>query len=193
MALTDITGKIKADAEQVVSQIRAEAATTVTEITQQGEIALIDLQRAWTEKQAAAVERERQAVLAQKRQAIQLRIQATKRSMLDEVINLVYKKLQTEPAEQYEARYAAYLQKITLPSALVSVRCAPGREECTKAILQRCGLAHVTPEADETISAGLRLYCADVQYDLSLDRIFADRRSHIEITIAQQLWGELPA
>lgn len=188
MSVSEITNKIKVDAEAQVEAImtRAEEQRIETEKRQQAAIASLQTKYEATCEQLVA--RDRQEIIARAQHEVQIALQREKRTAVDSVLDAAYKQLRDEDTADYAKRYGQILQALALPVTTVEkVFTAPARVAVTTQILADLGIT-APVEADERIDAGMRIVTAVRQYDCTLGESFRAIRPQLEIEVARTLF-----
>ena len=188
MSHNTLIEKIEADVKAAVAEVEAKQAAAVSAIERETDAkvdALKTAQRAQLEKTLSHKEL---VAVSRAKQAANIAIQQAKRDEINAVIDEVKDAMAKLDSAAYVEFYAAQL-KAAVGDADVDatkVVTAPGRTEEAEKILKAVhAKAEVTE--DKAISAGLIMHTKDGVYDVTLDRLFAEKRAAMEMDVTKTL------
>ena len=189
MSVESIVQKIKQDADDKATQIREQADRDKKKIEKVTEQMKNDLKQAADIKLQKAKEKLEAVTISGAKQDLNIKLQTTKRELLNEVIAEALNKLYAVSPEEYQAILLSAAQKeITDSASIVSVEAPEKRKEETEAVLKALGCtAPVTYLSD--MPAGLRLVGDDFVIDLTFPSLFANRINEIAISAAGELFA----
>lgn len=187
MSENTLVQKITTDADAQVAQVQADADAQVAVIKRDTDSKIAALQT----EAAVLLEKKKEHLelvhTSQAKQAGNIALQAAKRKHIDALFAEVFADCTTQSAEEYIAFYTAQAKAIIPPKATITAVQAPAAKETeTQSILTALGIsAPVTPTA--AITAGLIFFAEDGVYDISFDRLFAEKRAELEMVIVNEL------
>lgn len=191
MSVQSIVDKIKHDATVQADALRAHAAEQVSAIEARTAAEVAALEAAAATRLEKAKEHRRAVKQSLTEQAGNQRLYAAKRELVDSVIDQAFASVRDEPSEAYVRRFVSLLQPYAIdPADITVIKTAPNRTEEAATIATELGWGAVSVEADESLSGGLRVEGRAMAYDLSLERLFADQREALEVTVAQHLFAD---
>ncbi len=189
MSTNPLITKINTDAKAKADAVLVEAKQTVGQIEQAMATAVADLESVAKDRLAKRMKQAELVALAKATQAGKLALQQAKRSYLDALFASVY----TELSELSDTDYIALVTSIAanvLPADLQTVTVASypsNRQALTESLLKTLHITAVTMQVDDSLDAGMILETADGVYDITLNRVFSERRTDLEIKIAASL------
>jgi len=187
MSLSDITGKIHADAEKNRDDILRTAQTTIEKLTQEAEAQKLQKRELFEQETATLLEKNVQKVVAGAKQEAKKLIDGTKRQAIDSVFTTALKKLVNADDVAYENSLTSLLQ--TLPKDTTGTLKTPSkRTSQTENALQKAGLK-LSIETDESISGGCVIVGDTYEYNLTFDKLIADKKSDVEVEVAHILFS----
>jgi vacuolar-type H+-ATPase subunit E/Vma4 len=187
MSENTLIQKITTDADAQVAKVKADADAQVAALKRETDKKIADLQ---AEAKAVLHKKKQQLELvstSQARQAANIALQAEKRKHINALFATVFTELVQQSSDEYVSYYVGQA-KAVLPtdSHIVSVQAPESRSAETTKILGELNIS--TPvSAVATISAGLIIFTEDGVYDVSLDRIFAEKRAELEMVIVNEI------
>ncbi|MEZ4104193.1 MAG: V-type ATP synthase subunit E family protein [Candidatus Paceibacterota bacterium] len=189
MALQEITNKIRKEAEAEATSIIAKA---------EEEVVLIDKK---TKEQVAGLEEEslkflqkeqsqRESVVSSlEKQKTSLAKQSVKRRLLDEVYDEALKQLLNISSEDYISLLKNRYRSVVPSDAKISFVLAPNsRFEETKKVASDLGWS-AEIKSDDKLKGGCILVGEDFEFNLSLEKMFAEDRLLSETEIAAILFS----
>lgn len=188
MSLQAIVEKIKIDAQSEVRAINAEAEQRLSDVTQETNRQINDIKSVFAtsfEKQKTQLEAVFQSL---EKQRVNMVVQSTKRRLLDEVYKQAFEEVSKLSSPEYVEFFVKKYQTL-VPSdvKIVSILTSESRQAETVEISKALGWS-----APITIGGGLKGGCilvgSDFEFDLSIERLFAEMRFQTEIEIAQILF-----
>ena len=188
MSLQAIVEKIKIDAQSEVQAINAEAEQRLADVTQETNSQINDIKSIFAtsfEKQKTQLEAVFQSLEIQR---VNMVVQSTKRRLLDEVFKQDFEEVSKLSSPEYVEFFVKKYQTL-VPSdvKIVSILTSESRQAETVEISKALGWS-----APITIGGGLKGGCilvgSDFEFDLSIERLFAEMRFQTEIEIAQILF-----
>lgn len=179
--------KINAEIEAKIKEIEAETESKLAKIKAEGESRMADLALSSQDRVKKQKDQLERVTTSKVRQDGHIAVQTTKRDALDSFFAEAFTSLVEEGKDEYVNRFTA-LGKETLPKELkvVSVECPAQREEETEDILKELGLDSKV-ESNPTIKAGLIIVAEDGVFDLTLDRLFKERRPMLEMNVMEKI------
>lgn len=187
MSSNTLVAKITADTEAKVAAIKAEADAAVKEIEAETESRLAALE---AEAAAALDKKQHQAELvitSKAKQESKIALQRAKRRAIDGIFNDVFKELTSLTSDEYVTFFGAQAKQLLPEGVKVSKAVAPkSRNVETAKILESLGHT-VEVGTDSRITAGLIAHTDDGVYDLSFDRVFAEKRAELEMEIVNSI------
>lgn len=179
--------KINVETEAKIKAIEAETDKKIEEIKTESEKQIADLvllSQERVKKQKDQIER---VATSRARQSGNIAVQTAKREVLDSLFDEMFSSLVKEPKDEYVKRYVT-IGKETLPEVLkiVSVECPSGREGETNEILKELNFDSKIV-INPSIKAGLIVIAEDGVFDLTLDRLFMERRPVLEMKVMETL------
>jgi vacuolar-type H+-ATPase subunit E/Vma4 len=165
---------IKAEADTEVAAIEAQTKTLLQEAAAAHE-ALVTKEKTHLETVA----------FSKARQTASIAVQSAKRAGVDEVFKKAAEAIAEAPADEYVSFFTKSVQAIVPEKIEGTVRCPVKREEETKQLLKTASVEG-TISVDPTITAGFVMETADGVYDVTLNRILADRRPELEMEVIKQ-------
>lgn len=188
MSLQAIVEKIKIDAQSEVQAINAEAEHRLADTTQETNRQINDIKSVFAtsfEKQKTQNEAVFQSL---EKQRVNMFVQSTKRRLLDEVYKQAFEEVSNLSSSEYVEFFVKKYQTL-VPSdvKIVSVLTSESRQTETVEISKALGWsAPIT--IDSRLKGGCILVGSDFEFDLSIERLFAEMRFQTEIEIAQILF-----
>lgn len=182
--------KIEEQAATAVSEINTKAAADVSvietavkaELTQIRSAHEVDLKKQQEHLELVAVSKAKQAG--------NIAVQSAKRAGIEAVLHDTKKALIEMPSEEYIAFYGAQAKAALDEGAdVTSVFCPKGREADTKKIMKELhdkAVVAVVAE-DASIESGLVMLTKDGSYDVTLERLFTEKRPDLEALIVSSL------
>ena len=181
--------KIKSDAEAKAAAIVTEAKEAVAKIQADTAAKVAELETAAATQLEKRQQHAELVALAQSEQAGKLALQAAKREHIDALFSAVFAELGAMTEAEYKA-FVTALAGDVLPESLTGVsvvRYPATHQEITKEILTTLKITAAEMKADKDITVGFVAETADGVYDVTLDRIFGERRTQLEIEVAASL------
>lgn len=190
MSLQAIAEKIKADALVEVGSIIADAELSVAEITQETNRQINDIKLAFTlslEKQKSQLEVVHRSL---EKQRINLAKQSIRRFLLDEVYAQALNEiLLLSSAEYVEMLVKKYKSLVTDDIKISSILAPESRLSEITEVSKLLGWS-ASIEITNRFKGGCILVGSDFEFDLSIERLFAEQRSESEIEIAATLFNK---
>ena len=188
MSLQGITEKIQAEATAEATTIKSEAEKKRAEIVEAATSQKADIESAFKttlEKQQA---HRRSVVESLEKQRASMALQSVKRRVLDDVYEQALTELLATPASDYVSllvsRYEALVPKKTKITSIVAPE---NRKKETEEIAKKLDWeAKITTDAK--LKGGCVLVGSDFEYDLSLEKLFAESRAVTETDTANILF-----
>jgi hypothetical protein len=168
--------KVKADSAAEVAALKCETDSKIATLQAEAQIAL--------QKKKQQLEL---VATSQARQAGNITLQTAKRKHIDALFAAAFAELIQQSSAEYVAYFTA-LAKAALPTDIevTSVQGPDSRETETTTILNELGISAPTTVVS-TVTAGLIIFSEDGVYDISFDRMFAEKREELEMVIVNEL------
>ncbi len=190
MSLQAIVEKIKIDAQSEVQAINAEAEHRLADVTQETNRQINDIKSVFAtsfEKQKTQLEVVHKSL---EKQRVNMAMQSTKRRVLDEVYKQAFEEISNLPSSEYvEVLVKKYKVLVPNDAKIVSILTSENRQAETEEICKSLSWS-----APVTFSSKLKGGCIligdDFEFDLSIERLFAEQRSESEIEIAATLFNK---
>ena len=184
MSENTLLAKITADTEAKIAEIQAKAEADVVAVQRETEHMIVQLQQAAKGILQKKKEQQELVGVSKARQAANIAQQQAKRSAVDAAFMAVFSKLQELPADEYVTLFTA-LAKKTLPAdvAVTRVVAPANRLDETTKVLSALQAGEVAVVADAAIKGGMLFETAAGVYDVTLTRLFNDKRDAMEIEI----------
>ena len=188
MSLQAIIEKIKTDSQAEANGILAEAERGVSEIRHESEQKINALKANFEAEFKKKSEHLENVTLSLEKQKSNLATQTAKRKILDEAFTEALSIVINLPSSEYVSTLVEYYKK-TLPKNLsvLSVLAPENRQAESLEILKILGLS-ASVSANPRLKGGLILIGSDFEFDLSVEKLFAEIRSNSEIEIAKSLF-----
>jgi len=188
MALADITEKIVADSKQEASRIIADAEIRAGEIKKEAEEKEKAIRERFVKNVPEKQARETRKALTVAQSRARAELQKEKRNLVEEVFSKAIEEIKTLPSTQYEELIAQACSGIS--GDMEAVVYAPkGKKKEIENALKKAGLSFVVNE-DAHVSSGCRIVSANAEYDLTFERMIADKREEMEIMVANILFED---
>lgn len=187
MSENTLVQKITTDTNARVAEVNADAEAQVAALTRETDGKIANLQ---AEAKAALQKKKQHLELvstSQARQAGNIALQTAKRKHIDTLFATVFADLVQQSPDEYVA-YVTAQAKAILPAdvTVISVQAPESRQAETTKILNELSIT-APVSAVSTITAGLIIFSEDGVYDVSFDRIFAEKRTELEMVIVNEL------
>lgn len=188
MSLQAIIEKIKNDSETEANEILTEAEKRVSEIRQETDRKVGDIKAVFQSDFKKKSEHLENVTLSLEKQKVNLAIQVAKRQVLDEAFIEALSSVLALPSSEYVSVLTEYYKKI-LPKDLtvLSVLSSESRQAESLEILKALDLS-ASVSVSNRLKGGLILIGSDFEFDLSVEKLFAEIRSNSEIEIAKTLF-----
>lgn len=179
--------KIEEQAATAVSEINAKATADVSVIEAAVNTELAQIRSAHEFELKKQQEHLELVAVSKAKQAGNIAVQSAKRAGIEAVLHDAKKTLVEMPSEEYVAFYGAQAKAALDEGAdVTSVFCPKGREADTKKIMKELNDKAVVTE-DASIESGLIMHTADGSYDVTLERLFTEKRPDLEALIVSSL------
>ena len=180
--------KITKDTEATVAVIKAAGEAEVAVVQEQTESALETIRAtamtALTKKKAQL----ELVATSRAKQEGNIALQNAKREQIDTIFTEVFAELSAQSSGEYVSYFVKQCKEVLPKDIEVSAVQAPkGREEETKDILTKIEIKVDAVEIVSDISAGLIIVATDGVYDITLDRMFAEKRDELEMKVVKSL------
>lgn len=187
MSAHPLIEKITSEAEMAVSLIRERTDASLVAVNEEGKSAIAELEKEYALRLEKEMRHRELLALSQARQENTLTLQTARRKEIDAIFDDALAVLSQLPKTDYVALYTA-LYKETVPKTITvtEVRAPSSRQAETKDILAEVGVK-APVSSDETISSGLVVETADGLFDLTLSRLFAQKRPELEMLAVTNL------
>lgn len=187
MSSNTLVAKITADTEAKVSAIKAEAEAAVSALEAETTTAVAALEA----EAAAALDKKKQqielVITSKAKQESKIATQQAKRRAIDGIFADVFKELTSLSSDEYVSFFGAQAKQYLPEGVAIDRVISPAdRKVETAKILEGLG-STAELATDGRITAGLIAHTADGVYDLSFDRMFAEKRAELEMEIVNQL------
>lgn len=179
--------KIKADADAAIAQIKDKQAADVAAVASETDTLVSELEATHEVELAKAKEHVALVTTSRAKQAANIALQQAKRDEIDSICTAALAGITGGSSDDYVKFFTAKATSL-VPSDVVAtvVETATGRIAEAESILKAINITADVKE-NANISAGMIVHSADGVYDVTLDRIFADKQADLEMIIAQQL------
>jgi vacuolar-type H+-ATPase subunit E/Vma4 len=187
MSHNTLIAKIESDAQAAVAEIESKQASAVAIVDSETE-ALIAEKKAQHDKVLEKKLHHLELVaLSQAKQNANIALQTAKRNQIDSVFETVLKSIIAKKSDEYVSFFSK-LAKDIMPSTaeVTSVVTAVGREEEAKKIITSVESKGVVT-VDKNISGGIIVHTKEGVYDITLDRLFSDKRAEMEMEVVKSL------
>lgn len=190
MALQDITTKILDDAQKEAAQIAQRASDDAARIASDAQAAKKAQERATDQETERVIEQRERTALSRARREAQQIVTNAKRAAIDAVVA----DARTQMVDADDALYTQFVQSLlaTVPAearaAMTEIRVPAARRAVSEKCLADAGFAAPIVE-DAQIAAGVVLVGTDADFDLTVDRVIADRMQDLEAHTATTLFG----
>lgn len=187
MSENTLIQKITTDTNARVAEVKADADAQVAALKRETDSKIATLQ---AEANAQLQKKKQHLELvstAQARQAGNIALQTAKRKHIDALFATVLADFVQQSSDEYVSYFTAQAKAI-LPAGgnVTAVQAPESRQVETAKILSELNIsAPVT--VTSSISAGLIAFSEDGVYDISFDRIFAEKRTELEMAIVNEL------
>jgi len=187
MSENTLIEKITADADAEVEVVKAQAESDAAVVVRETEDKIVALQA----DAAVLLEKKKKQMelvtTSRAKQAGNIALQNAKRTQIDSIFTSVFDEMVQQSTGDYVAFYTAKAtEQLPKDVTAVKVQAPASRLEETATILSSLQL-DVTVESSNQLSAGLILFSQDGVYDISFDRLFAEKRAELEMVIANEL------
>jgi vacuolar-type H+-ATPase subunit E/Vma4 len=182
----------------LLERIRTDAAEEVEKIQHAGEAEVAAIVRE-TERQLEAKRTAHHAVLTKElaqrelvtvskaKQEAKIAVQRAKREEIDALFVAVSQLITEKPAAEYVAFFTKYAATIVPKTVTVtSVEAPTARVRETEEAVKAIGLTG-TVVANDKIKAGFVVEAADGVYDVTLERLLAEKRAELEMEIIKKV------
>jgi vacuolar-type H+-ATPase subunit E/Vma4 len=187
MALSDITQKIKSDAEEQASLIAKEAEIAVEEIAKEVEGKKEELTALHEEKVARRLKRNEEHIRQSAKRVGKQEVEAAKRAALNSAFEAAYEALVSLPEAKYEDMLTKLLRDVDATDDVV-VHAPENRLAETNAACKSAGLkAEIV--ADTSLEGGVIVLGKGFEYDLSFKKLMENKRDNLEIDVANILFA----
>ena len=187
MAITDITNKIIEEARKRADILRADANTTAQHIAEETQEKKKKLEEVHQKNLAKAIEENKKKVELAAELEVKRKLDAQKRTLIDEVFALTAKELSSLSDRDYEEIIISLAQKLTEKSAQ-TLRVPEQRKETTENAVKKAGVTYAAVQTDPNITGGFILDGKNFSYNLSFEEIIANKKSELEILVAKLLF-----
>jgi vacuolar-type H+-ATPase subunit E/Vma4 len=187
MSHNTLIEKIRTDAARTVEDSKAKSAEAIAAISSETEAKIEELTTIHTTNLQKSKKQLELIAISKAKQAGKNAVQKAKREHIDAVFAAVQKELIEQSSADYVAFFTTHLEA-TVPKDvhITSVSAPQNRVTETTEILQAAGLsAEVNPVPD--LSAGLMIQAVDGVYDLTLARIFAEKKPELEAMVVNHV------
>lgn len=189
MSQNTLIEKIKKDGEAAVAEIMAAGQAEVDSIqreTDESVVALVEAHKISLEKKLAQMEL---VALAKAKQEGNIAVQRAKRDEIDGLFAEVVSELESQNETEYVSFFKKFAEEIIPHGAKVEHVHAPAkRVEETESILKKLSLEGKVVK-DNALKAGFILHTDDGVYDVTLNRLLAEKMSELEASVFSKLVG----
>ncbi len=188
MSLQAIIEKIKTDSEAEAGEILAEAEKRVSEIRQETDRKIGDIKAVFQSDFKKKSEHLENVTLSLEKQKNNLALQTSKRQILDETYSEALSHVLVLPSAEYVSvlteLYKKYLSKDV---SVLSILSPENRQAENAEIMKALGLS-AEVSVSSRLKGGMILIGSDFEFELSVEKLFAEIRSNSEIEIANILF-----
>lgn len=187
MSQNTLIEKIKKDAEAAVAEIKAAGQAEVGTIqceTDEAITAMTESHKVALDKKVAQLEL---VALAKAKQEGNIAVQRAKRDEIDALFAEVMSELESQKEDDYVNFFKKFAEEIIPKGVKVEHVYAPAkRVDETEVILKKLGLEGKVVK-DNAIKAGFILHTDDGVYDVTLNRLMAEKMSELEASVFSKL------
>lgn len=187
MAIADLTEKILTDARQHVAEIEEDARQKLATIESDTEKQIQEMSVALKDKTRKRLADNERRVISTAKQEAKLELDKRKRAVLESVFETAFMELSSMSEQEYERFCASLLRSVPKTTAGV-LRTSAQYVVPTKKALAKSGLT-LTIEEDATVPVGFIIRGEKFEYNYTLEKILADKKSELEIPIAKILFA----
>ena len=183
MSENTLLAKITADTEAQIAEIQAKAEAETLVLRRETEQRIAQLQ------QDASVELEKKKKqqelvgVSKARQAANIKLQQAKRTAVDAAFADVLKKLQNLPSDEYVKLFSTVVKESVPADAELTRVLAPANRLTETADILKAANKTADVVADQTMIGGLMIESAAGVYDITLHRLFNEKKASLEIEI----------
>lgn len=188
MSHNTLIEKIETDVQAAIADITAKQAAAVSVIERETDAKIAALESAHAVQLEKTLAHTELVAVSRAKQSANIAIQRAKREAIDTVIHEVMHSMTTLEADEYVAFYTAALKAAIGDADVDAVRVisAPGRSDETEKILKAVHLKAAVEE-DKSVVSGVIVHAQDGVYDVTLGRLFAEKRAEMEMDVTKAL------
>jgi vacuolar-type H+-ATPase subunit E/Vma4 len=187
MSQNTLIEKIKHDADQTVTAIKAQGASDIENIKRAAETELAELKTTYETELAKKKAQLELVAISKAKQAGNIAVQMAKREQIDALFDAVADELAHQPTAEYVQCFTSFVQSI-VPAQTEAIRIIAPKERTveTATILSNAGLSG-TVHNDAEFTAGLIVEARDGVYDITLERLLKEKRPELEMMIVNRV------
>jgi len=187
MSENALVQKITTDTNARVAEVKADADAQVAALSRETDSKISNLQA----EAKTVLEKKKQHLelvsTSQARQAGNIALQTAKRKHIDALFETVYTELVKQSSDEYVAYFTAQAKSVLPADVKVTAVQAPeSRQAETTKILNELNIS-APVSVVSAVASGLIVFSEEGVYDISFDRIFAEKRTELEMVIVNEL------
>lgn len=188
MSHNTLLEKIEADVKEAIAEIEAKQASAVSVIERETEAKIDSLKSAHKAQLDKTLAHKELVAVSRAKQAANIAVQQAKRDCINTIIADVQAEIAKLPSNEYVEFYSAQLKSAVGEETVdvVQVISAAGRTEEAEKILKTIH-AKADIIEDTSVSGGIILHTKHGVYDITLNRLIAEKRALMEMDIVRAL------
>lgn len=184
MSENTLLAKITADTDAQIAEIKAKAEADALALQRDTEKKISQLQQEATVEIKKKKQQLELVGVSKARQSANIAMQQAKRSAVDAAFTAVFDQLKNLSSEEYVKLFSKWVtQSVAADTAITRVVAPANRLTETQEILKAAITSAPEVVADASLSGGMRLESESGVYDITLNRVFKEKRAALEIEV----------